>query len=100
MVQITLQNFKTTEEVDGKKVSQTDSFRAYENIGDAATDYGQFLQDNPRYSEYLAATNLEDAAAALQASGYATDSKYGEKVLTTARGRTLRNFLERNPEYK
>ena len=93
-------DFKTTEEVDGKKVSQTDSFRAYENIGDAATDYGQFLQDNPRYSEYLAATNLEDAAAALQASGYATDSKYGEKVLTTARGRTLRNFLERNPEYK
>lgn len=93
-------DFKTTEEVDGKKVSQTDTFRAYENIGDAATDYGQFLQDNPRYSEYLAASNLEDAAAALQASGYATDSKYGEKVLTTARGRTLRNFLERNPEYK
>ena len=93
-------DFKTTEEVDGKKVSQTDTFRAYENIGDAATDYGRFLQNNPRYSEYLAATNLEDAAAALQASGYATDSKYGEKVLTTARGRTLRNFLERNPEYK
>lgn len=93
-------DFKTQEEVDGKRVTKTDTFRAYENVGEAASDYGQFLQNNPRYAEYLAATNLEDAAAALQASGYATDSKYGEKVLTTARGRTLRNFLERNPEYK
>lgn len=93
-------DFKTQEEVDGKRVTQTDSFRAYDNIGDAAIDYGRFLQDNPRYSEYLAANNLEDAASALQASGYATDSKYGDKVLTTARGRTIRNFLEKNPEYK
>ena len=43
---------------------------------------------------------LEDAAAELQASGYASDPKYGEMALAIARGRTLRNFLERNPEYK
>lgn len=92
-------DFQTTEEENGEKVSMTDSFRAYDTPEDSARDYGRFLQDNPRYSEYLAAETLEEAAAALQASGYATDSEYGDKVLTTARGRTLRTFLEENPEY-
>ena len=81
------------------KVSQTDSFRAYENIGDAATDYGQFLQDNPRYSEYLAATNLEDASAALQASGYASDPKYGDGFSYRKR-ENIEKLFRKKPEYK
>ena len=92
-------DFKTTEEEDGEKVSITDSFRAYETPEDSARDYGRFLQDNPRYKDYLAAESLSDAATALQASGYATDSQYGAKVLDIAQGRTLRTFLEDNPDF-
>ncbi len=80
-------------------MSIRDAFRAYDTPEDATRDYGRFLQANPRYTEYLAAESLEDAAKALQASGYATDSKYGQKVLSIAQGPTLRNFLEANPDY-
>ena len=92
--------FTTQEEVDGKRVTIQDSFRAYDSLEDSVSGYADFLLSNPRYTDYMAAGNLEDAAAALQASGYATDSSYGSKVLSTAKGKTLRNFLKNNPEYK
>lgn len=91
--------FATTEEVDGKLVKTKDTFRAYDTLEDSVKGYGQFLLDNPRYADYLAADSLEDAAKALQKSGYATDSQYGKKVLQTAKGKTLSNFLKDNPEF-
>lgn len=92
-------SFTTQEEVDGKRVTIKDAFRAYDSLEDSVAGYAQFLLDNPRYKDYLAADTLEDAAKALQASGYATDSEYGKKVLQTAKGRTLNNFLKNNPEF-
>jgi len=92
-------SFTTQEEIDGKRVTIKDAFRAYDSLEDSVAGYAQFLLDNPRYKDYLAADTLEDAAKALQASGYATDSEYGKKVLQTAKGRTLNNFLKNNPEF-
>lgn len=42
-------SFTTTEFVNGKKTTLTDSFRAYANFGESAEDYGKFLTTNPRY---------------------------------------------------
>jgi flagellum-specific peptidoglycan hydrolase FlgJ len=92
-------SFTTQEEVDGKRVTIKDAFRSYDSLEDSVAGYAQFLLDNPRYKDYLAADTLEDATKALQASGYATDSEYGKKVLQTAKGRTLNNFLKNNPEF-
>lgn len=85
--------FTTQEVIDGKRVTIQDEFRAYDSLEDSVRGYGQFLLDNPRYSNYLRAGNLEEAASALQASGYATDPEYGKKVLQIATGKTLTDFI-------
>lgn len=84
--------FTTQEVIDGKRVVIQDEFRAYDSLEDSVRGYGQFLLDNPRYSNYLRANSLEEAASALQASGYATDPEYGRKVLQIATGKTLTDF--------
>lgn len=97
-----------THEMDtGKREDITDIFRAYKNIGEAADGYIRFLQDNPRYSEYLKAAkkkDLKEALRLLDESSYATDlveeedpHTYGEKVGGVITGRTLRNH-RKNPE--
>ena len=92
--------FATQEEIGGKRVTINDSFRAYDNLGDSVEGYADFLLNNPRYTDYLEAGSLEEASKALQKSGYATDSSYGRKVLETAKGKTLLNFLQNNPEFE
>ena len=73
-------------------------FRVYKSLGHAFEDYADFLQSNPRYSNVLEAKTDSAYAQGLQDSGYATDPKYAEKILsvkqrldqimTTAQART------------
>lgn len=75
--------FKTTEFINGKKVSLSDSFRAYANFKEAAEDYGKFLTTNPRYKPAFAYTNDPPKfAEELQLAKYATDPRYAEKLKT------------------
>ena len=77
----TTTSFKTTEFVNGKKVSMTDSFRAYKNFKESAEDYGKFLTTNTRYKLAFAhSNNPEKFAEALHAAGYATDPQYSKKL--------------------
>lgn len=78
--------FATKEVYGGKTVSENASFRQYGSVGDSVAGYGDFLLENPRYAKMRAADGLEAQAAALQASGYATDPNYGATVLSIARG--------------
>lgn len=74
-------SFNTTEFIDGQRVSINDSFRAYDNFGDAAQDYGLFLTTNPRYKNAFSYTNQpEKFAEQLQLAGYATDPEYAQKL--------------------
>lgn len=74
-------SFKTTEFVNGKKVSINDSFRAYKNFKESAEDYGKFLTTNPRYkSAFTHSNNPEKFAEAIHAAGYATDPQYSKKL--------------------
>jgi flagellum-specific peptidoglycan hydrolase FlgJ len=74
-------SFATTEFVNGKKVSVTDSFRAYANFGESAKDYGKFLKSNPRYSSaFIHSKDPYKFADQLQLSGYATDPQYANKL--------------------
>jgi flagellum-specific peptidoglycan hydrolase FlgJ len=70
----------TFEEVDGKMVPRRESFRTYKDPAESARDYVTFLKTQSRYKDYLNAKGLDAQLEALGKSGYATDSKYIEKL--------------------
>ena len=87
------QTFATHEEVDGLMVKQKDKFRKYDSLKDSVRDYGLFLQENKRYKPLLEANTLDEQIEALAGSGYATDSRYGEKIRGIITGKTFQELL-------
>lgn len=84
-------NVVTKEEVNGKIVTQTAQFKAYYNYQQSLDDHADFLQ-KPLYKKVIMATTPEEAAEALQKAGYATDSKYAEKLTTLVRTYDLSQY--------
>jgi flagellum-specific peptidoglycan hydrolase FlgJ len=79
--------FDTHEEnATGLMRKQKDSFRAYDNLDDSVAGYADFISNNPRYKPMLEAETTEEQISALGESGYATDSKYGEKIRSIVKG--------------
>ncbi|NTU20087.1 muramidase [Brevibacillus sp. HB1.2] len=64
---------------NGKMVTRTSQFRAYENYQQSMEDHTQFLR-RPAYKNVLAATTPAQAAQALEEASYATDPAYAEKL--------------------
>ena len=87
------QEFATHEEVDGLMVKQKDEFRTYDSLEDSVRDYGLFLQQNKRYRPLLEAKTLDQQIDALAGSGYATDSKYGDKIRGIIEGQTFKELI-------
>ncbi len=71
---------KTTEVQNGKTISTTADFRAYDSWAESIIDHDDFLRRNSRYAAVLECDNGYDAADALQAAGYATDPYYAHKL--------------------
>jgi len=80
------QTFTTHEEVDGQLVKTQADFRQYDTPEDSIRGYPDFLKSNPRYRHFLAAGNEDSQLMALQESGYATDSKYAQKLKAIMKG--------------
>ena len=73
---------RTLEYFDGKPVTVSAAFRAYDDFGAAFDDYADFIAQNPRYREALThAADPQAYAQALQRAGYATDPHYAQKIL-------------------
>ncbi len=73
----------TTEYTNGVAHKQVEKFRAYSSYTEAFKDYADMLSSNPRYANVLQqAGNPSGMAQALQKSGYATDPKYAEKLVS------------------
>ena len=70
----------TQEFENGKMVTKDQNFRKYDNPEDSAGDYIDFLQNNKRYKDVLAAKNVDEAIAAQAKTGYANDPNYGQKL--------------------
>ena len=80
-------SFNTHEEdAAGLMRKQKDSFRAYDNLDASVAGYADFIANNPRYKPMLDAETTEEQISALGESGYATDSKYGEKIRSIVKG--------------
>jgi flagellar protein FlgJ len=76
----------TTEYKNGVASRQVEKFRAYSSYEEAFKDYAGMMSSNPRYASVLQPGNSPaDMAQALQKSGYATDPKYAEKLVSVMR---------------
>lgn len=75
-------NVLTTEYVDGKAQKVVQPFRAYDSYADSFTDYARLISQSPRYDSVMTAPTAEDAAKQIQASGYATDPNYAQKLIS------------------
>ncbi|MFI3140208.1 glycoside hydrolase family 73 protein [Streptococcus suis] len=87
---------QTTEFRNGKAVQETAHFRAYNTVSESIQDYSKFFTSSPwrtqNYRAYTQAKDYQTAIAALQKSGYATDPKYGEKLLSLIQRYGLNKF--------
>lgn len=72
---------------------QKAQFRAYDSLNESVQDYVSFIKQNPRYIPAInQAGDSQAYFKALQSSGYATDPKYADKVLSVLRSATLQEF--------
>ena len=74
------------EDAAGLMRKQKDSFRAYDNLDASVAGYADFIANNPRYKPMLEAKTTDEQISALGESGYATDSKYGDKIRSIVKG--------------
>ena len=91
--QAVLPSKTTHEKVNGLMVQQKDEFRTYDSLEDSVRDYGKFLKENKRYRPLLEAKTLDEQIDALAGSGYATDSKYGDKIRGIIKGKTFKELI-------
>lgn len=80
----------TNEETkDGKTYKTYSKFRKYSSYEESIDDHSRLLT-NDHYSKYLSsASTVEDYATGLQKAGYATDSKYADKLLSVIESNNL-----------
>lgn len=75
---------------DGVAIREQSRFRAYNDYQHSFSDYVQFLQSNPRYSEALKnTTDANKFVEKLHQAGYATDPAYADKIKRIMQGATL-----------
>ena len=74
-------------------VKQKDEFRTYDSLEYSVRDYALFLQENKRFTPLLEANTLDEQIVALAGSGYATDSKYGDKIRGIIEGQTFKELI-------
>lgn len=74
----------TVEYRNGIAAKETASFRSYDSLQQAFSDYADFLQQKPRYQQALQSIRENNDAKTwgnfLQDAGYATDPNYGKKI--------------------
>jgi flagellar protein FlgJ len=87
---------KTTEYIADTPIKMTASFRKYSSIEDSFNDYVSLIKNNNRYQQALQqAASPERYVNELSKAGYATDPKYGSKILSIYHGEELNQAVKR-----
>lgn len=82
------------EYIDGQKVSQVSSFRAYDNALSSIEDYAKLISSSNRYSKaHAASANPDRYFEEIQKAGYATDPQYAAKLKGIIRNEVFKDFL-------
>ena len=79
----------TGEYVNGQRVTVEATWRRYGSWLEAIQDRAAFFLDNPRYRPAFAYTSGSTFALAVAAAGYATDPKYGQKLVSIIKTHNL-----------
>jgi flagellum-specific peptidoglycan hydrolase FlgJ len=87
-----VQVFHTHEEINGVMVAMPLTFRAYASWQECMDDHGAFFHANPRYANAFACTDAESFARTVAADHYATDSAYGDKLVSIMRAHNLAQY--------
>lgn len=84
----------TTEYFSENPIKISADFRKYDDIENSFNDYVSLIQNSPRYQHHLAPQmDAETYIKAIHQSGYATDPKYSDKVMSIYRGDDLNQAL-------
>ena len=87
---------KTTEYIADTPIKKTESFRKYSSVEQSFNDYVSLIKGSERYQSALAnAANPELYVNELHKAGYATDPKYGTKILSIYHGEDLNQAMQR-----
>lgn len=87
---------KSTEYIADTPINMTESFRKYASVEQSFDDYVSLIKGSERYQNALAnAGNPELYVNELHKAGYATDPKYGTKILSIYHGTDLHQAMER-----
>lgn len=87
---------KTTEYIADTPINMTASFRKYPSVEHSFNDYVSLIKGSERYQSALAnAGNPELYVNELHKAGYATDPKYGNKILSIYHGDDLNQAMQR-----
>ncbi len=82
------------EYVNGVRVSQVSSFRAYNSTLSSIEDYARLISSNDRYSKAHAVSNNPDKYfEEIQKAGYATDPQYANKLKGIIRNEAFSKYL-------
>jgi len=86
--------FKVDDDFDEHEEPVESCFRVYPDIKASFKDHSEFLRQGERYAKLfqLDITNYKAWAKGLQACGYATDSRYAEKLIHTIEKYELYKF--------
>lgn len=74
---------QTKEEIGGKVIVIEDDFKAYDSMEESIEGHTDLLINV--YQQYTSTGTIEDWAKVLKEKGYATDSKYDEKIMSVCR---------------
>ncbi len=86
---------QTLEYREGMPQRERASFRAYDSVAAAFSDYVQFVQGSPRYADALSkAADPTAYAEGLQRGGYATDPAYARKLISLFHSEKLTSLVE------
>lgn len=86
----------TWEVANGEAYNTTANFRAYSSLAESVTDYYDLIGNSSRYSKALSYADKQlsprECITAIWAGGYATDTLYVEKIMSTITARNLTEF--------
>lgn len=84
-------DFKTKEEIKGKTVTITDTFRAFDTLDAGVKGYFDFI-NTARYKSLKGITDPKKYLEAIKASGYATASNYVTSVYSVIEKNDLKQY--------
>ena len=81
------------EERNGRMSMERSSFRAYSGIRESMQDYADLITGNSRYAKAANAGSVDEYFEELQKAGYATDSRYAEKLKGIVRSGAFEGYI-------